>query len=192
MAFWQIEDTEETAPDTMAGFKGLNLKRNSSYRDHRIVYVDDEGNARPEYNKPEDLPRGLGKGTARLGEPGGPEVEIEVAADGETLFPIRVWMPSTAFTLFNYAKVNGISAHGDVMSFLWDYAQVGFMRQHGLGLSLVELPTDGDKTGQRFEALEKDMGDIKSALSKLSPAKAPAAKAQVKSPATAREDEQDK
>ncbi len=41
--------------------------------------------------------------------------EIEFTEKGETLFPIKAWLPSTIFTLYSYAKANELIDHDNVI-----------------------------------------------------------------------------
>lgn len=154
MAEWVIEGTDERMP--YDEFKALNLRRNQAYKDQRIFFVDNDGEVHEDINAPIDMPAAIkGKPKARMGQT---DVEMEVGEKGETFFPVRCWLPSTAFTLFNYAKKAGASKHADLVSFLWDYAQWGFMQFHKLTLSLT--PTTGDHVDRRLELLEEALKDV--------------------------------
>lgn len=96
--------------------------------------------------------------------------EMQMTAEGETHFPVRVWLPSSIFALFRYAKAAGYSKHESINQFLCEYAQRGFMEAHGVVLSLVTvepISKDDKDSKKRLETLEKMMGAINTKLDGL-------------------------
>jgi len=129
------------------------------------------------------LPPGKGSPTAiakffrEMGEVSAPNPEpsnrspVETP-DGETLFPLEVYLPSEIFSLYNHALGAGYTDQADIVGFLVEYAEWGFMHKHGMVLTLAPVdefqPTDGadGQIDARLEALERNMALIAGALNR--------------------------
>jgi hypothetical protein len=79
--------------------------------------------------------------------------DVKTATDGEAYIGVKVYLPSSIFTLYRYAKKAGISEHEDVVAFLCEYAMRGFKEVHGAVLTLAVEP---DSNGS-----EREMIDLK-------------------------------
>ncbi|MBT9166581.1 MAG: hypothetical protein DDT25_01272 [Chloroflexi bacterium] len=78
---------------------------------------------------------------------------------GEALIRLVVHIPSSIITLFYYARANNLIEHEDIVSFMVEYTEYGFMRAHGLALTLAPIKTDGDS--------HKDIEELKGIVANL-------------------------
>jgi hypothetical protein len=93
-----------------------------------------------------------------LGESGSTHTEGGGERDGgsikmsgdETFFPIRVWLPASLFSLYNYARKAGLSEHPTIVDFICEYTEFGFKKAHqGYGLTLAPVErVSGDGSEQ--------------------------------------------
>ncbi|MBT9161021.1 MAG: hypothetical protein DDT26_02319 [Dehalococcoidia bacterium] len=90
-------------------------------------------------------------------ESSGPEAEF--METGEALIRLVVHIPSSIITLFYYARANNLIEHEDIVSFMVEYTEYGFMRAHGLALTLAPIKTDGDS--------HKDIEELKGIVANL-------------------------
>ena len=92
--------------------------------------------------------------------------EVEFLETGEALFRLVGYFPSTIFTLYHYARANGLSHHEDIVNFIVEYAEYGFMKAHNLALTLSPLKSDGDNQ-KEIDELKETLANLKSDVEKL-------------------------
>ena len=94
--------------------------------------------------------------------------EAEFLETGEALFRLVGYFPSTIFTLYHYARANGLSHHEDIVNFIVEYTEYGFMRAHGLALTLAPIKLAGDGGSQAdIEELKDSLASLKKEMGKL-------------------------
>ena len=87
---------------------------------------------------------------------------------GEALIRFVVHIPSSIVTLFYYAKANNLIQHEDIISFMTEYTEYGFMRAHGLALTLAPIKLAGDGGSQAdIEELKDSLASLKKEMGKL-------------------------
>lgn len=87
---------------------------------------------------------------------------------GEALIRFVVHIPSSIVTLFYYAKANNLIQHEDIISFMTEYTEYGFMRAHGLALTLAPIKLAGDGSSQTdIEELKDTLASLKKEMGKL-------------------------
>ena len=92
--------------------------------------------------------------------------EAEFLETGEALFKLVGYFPSTIFTLYHYARANGLSHHEDIVNFIVEYAEYGFMKAHNLALTLSPLKSDGDNQ-KEIDELKETLTNLKSDVERL-------------------------
>lgn len=130
---------EEMAP-TSSNYAAMI--RQDKHRDHKIRFLDKTTGEVVAKSGQEALRKGLIQPKTDTGEEG-----LEFTLDGDALIPMKISLPASALTLYYYAKRNNISDHANIIDFLWEYAQKGFMEAHNLGLTLAPVkvaPQSGD------------------------------------------------
>lgn len=129
------------------------LIRKEEHQGHKIRFVDKTTGDVVAKTAQEAVRMGLIERKVETGEEG-----LDFTHEGDALIPLKISLPASALTLFFYAKRNGISDHANVIDFLWEYAQKGFMEAHNLGLTLAPVkaaPGDGSGVERAVVALSE-------------------------------------
>ncbi len=79
--------------------------------------------------------------------------------ESQTIISIMTGWPAEAFTLWHYAVMNNINDDKDPMSFMWRYAQIGFMAKHKLALTLSPIAPSGGSGDNK-----KDIEQLRSSI----------------------------
>jgi len=116
--------------------------------------------------------REMGEDVTVLADASGKGSPVETPY-GETMFPMEVYLPSEIFALYNHALGAGLTDQPDIVSFLVEYAELGFMQKHGLALTLApvdEFQPAGnfidEQIGDRLDKLERNVAMIVEALTR--------------------------
>jgi len=86
--------------------------------------------------------------------------ELEVSRSGETYFPVKIWLPSSIFSLYYNARRSRLSNHKTLVDFLCEYCERGFRAAHGgygLTLAPVEESRGDDRIMEKIEGMEKEL-----------------------------------
>ncbi len=148
---WRCLNCDETRPATVKDFKKFQMHA----KGHKIVLVNKETGEVLAESLQAARAKGYFKEVVEVEKEARTEevTEMLVGEDHETYFPVRAWLPASMFTLFRYARAEKLCDHKDVISFICEYAQVGFMKVHNLSLSLAQIKEGGDS--------EKAMEELK-------------------------------
>lgn len=93
-------------------------------------------------------------------------IQIKVS-DYDTFFPVMVWLPSTIFALYHYAKRAKLSNHPTIVEFLCEYCEYGFKKAHeGYGLTLAPVEAKPNDS-QEIDTLKAQLEEQNKILKEL-------------------------
>lgn len=151
-------DCNEEGPPTVSQYN--SMIKMTKHSGHRIRFVDKESGQVKAKTGMQAVKEGL------IGSKGPVEdtAGLEFTEQGDALVPMKVSLPSSILTLYFYAKLNKLTEHENVISFLCEYAQVGFIKAHNLGLTLAPIEQaakagDGDLKGS-IDGLKETLADF--------------------------------
>lgn len=79
--------------------------------------------------------------------------------DRETYFPVTLYLPSSIFSLYHYAKKAGFSDHKSLVDFIVEYCEFGFMKAHeGYGLTLAQV--DKEVAASEIAGMKEQITEI--------------------------------
>jgi len=109
--------------------------------------------------EPEDLPGAKKKAP----------VEMQQGDDGQTFFPITMWLPADLFSLYFHAKQSGISDHKNIADFIIEYTCYGFKKAHeGYGLTLAQVEKRPDEVAaEEMKVFREQISNLTGLVNKL-------------------------
>jgi len=123
--------------------------------------------------------REMGEDVTVLADASGKGSPVETPY-GETMFPLEVYLPSEIFALYNHALGAGYTDQPDIVSFLVEYAELGFMQKHGVVLTLAPVEdfllsenSSDSQLNARIGKLEKNVALILQVLGQLTSSEKP-------------------
>jgi hypothetical protein len=97
-------------------------------------------------------------------------VEMQQGDDGQTFFPITMWLPADLFALYYHARESGLSDHKTLVDFVVEYTYYGFKKAHeGYGLTLAQVEKKpGDIAAEEIAVFREQMRSQQDSLNNLS------------------------
>lgn len=136
----------------------FSLIRSKEHKGHAVTLVDKDTGEVLAKTSQDAISKGLiPKQIKEIKEVKEAEVtELEVSRSGETYFPVKIWLPSSIFSLYYNARRSQLSNHKTLVDFLCEYCERGFRAAHGgygLTLAQVEESKGDDKIMEKIEAM---------------------------------------
>jgi hypothetical protein len=165
---------------TVANYMGMI--KSSKHKKHAIRFVDRTTGDVLAVSLPEAQEKGLVP--KKSDEKAAAGVEgFEFTDDGDFLIPMMVSIPSSALAHFYKAKKGKLTDQSNIIEFLWEWAQIGFVKETGYGLTLAPMEVSGS-TGE--EELKKLVENLPESIAQATAKAVAAALASIYPPAEAK------